>query len=180
MLAREGKYDNTIFHRHIPGFMLQGGDPTGTGSGGQSYWGEDFRDEHSLRNAHKHDERGLLSMANRGANTNSSQFFFTFRATPHLNGKHTVFGKIVGGEDVFKKMEAVAPNPANDRPTKSMRILSVDIYKDPFDEFKAKLAKKLAREREENDANGAKAKAREDREKDRTTCVTLFSRVYLC
>lgn len=66
MLAREGKYDNTLFHRHIPGFMLQGGDPTGTGSGGQSYWGTDFRDEHSVRNAYKHDARGMLSMANRG------------------------------------------------------------------------------------------------------------------
>lgn len=66
MLAREGKYDNTLFHRHIPGFMIQGGDPTGTGSGGSSYWGEDFRDEHALRNAHKHDARGLLSMANKG------------------------------------------------------------------------------------------------------------------
>lgn len=66
MLAREGKYDNTIFHRLIPGFMIQGGDPTGTGSGGSSYWGEDFRDEFALRNAHKHDARGLLSMANKG------------------------------------------------------------------------------------------------------------------
>ena len=74
MLAREGKYDNTIFHRLIPGFMCQGGDPTGTGSGGSSYWGKDFRDEHSLRNALKHDSRGLMSMANKGANTNGSQW----------------------------------------------------------------------------------------------------------
>lgn len=90
MLARQGKYDGTIFHRHIPGFMIQGGDPTGTGSGGESYWGHEFRDEHSLRNAYKHDARGLLSMANKGANTNSAQFFFTFRATPHLNGKVSI------------------------------------------------------------------------------------------
>ena len=73
MLSREGKYDNTIFHRLIPGFMVQGGDPTGTGSGGSSYWGTEFRDEHSLRNAYKHESRGLLSMANKGANTNGSQ-----------------------------------------------------------------------------------------------------------
>ena len=169
MLARDGKYDNTNFHRHIPGFMLQGGDPTGTGNGGSSYWGTDFRDEHALRNAYKHDSRGLLSMANRGANTNSSQFFFTFRATPHLNGKHTVFGKIVGGEDVLDKMEGVPTNPTNDRPTKQIKILAVDIYKDPYEEFKKKLTKKLAREQEDIQAAGANAKAREDREKDRIT-----------
>jgi len=169
MLAREGKYDNTIFHRLIPGFMIQGGDPTGTGSGGASYWGTEFRDEHSLRNAHKHEGRGLLSMANKGADTNSSQFFFTFRATPHLNNKHTVFGKIVGGEEVLDKMEKVTPNPSTDRPTKQIRILDVAIYKDPFDEFKTKLAKKLAREQQDRDSASVKAKAKEEREKDRTT-----------
>lgn len=149
--------------------MIQGGDPTGTGSGGVSYYGEEFRDEHSLRNAMKHDARGLLSMANKGANTNGSQFFFTFRATPHLNGKHTVFGKIVGGEDVLNKMEAVKPNPATDRPTKPIRILDVSIYKDPFDEFKTKLEKRLARERADGDLASVRAKAKAEREKDRTT-----------
>lgn len=169
MLSRQGKYDNTPFHRHIPGFMIQGGDPTGTGSGGESYWGSDFRDEHSLRNAYKHDARGLLSMANRGANTNSSQFFFTFRPVPHLNGKHTVFGKIVGGEDVLTKIEAVPPNPATDRPTKAIKIMDVSIYKDPFEEFKTKLQKRLLREQEGRDSAGAKALAKEERDKDRTT-----------
>lgn len=149
--------------------MIQGGDPTGTGSGGESYWGTEFRDEHSLRNAYKHEARGMLSMANKGANTNSSQFFFTFRATPHLNGKHTVFGKIVGGEEVLNKMESVTPNPATDRPTKQIRILDVAIYKDPFDEFKTKLAKRLAREQQDRDSASAKAKAKEERDKDRTT-----------
>ena len=95
-LAREGKYQDTIFHRLIPGFMLQGGDPTGTGKGGSSFWGTPFDDEYQLRHAAKHTERGTLSMANSGPATNGSQFFLTFRATPHLDGKHTVFGRLVG------------------------------------------------------------------------------------
>ncbi|KAI9605173.1 hypothetical protein H4Q26_003148 [Puccinia striiformis f. sp. tritici PST-130] len=76
----------------------QGGDPTGTGKGGESYWGKPFGDEFHLRNAYKHSARGMLSMANHGKDTNGSQFFITFRETPHLNNKHTVFGKVVGGE----------------------------------------------------------------------------------
>ena len=85
------------------------------------------------------------------------------------SGKHTVFGKIVGGEDVLTRMEAVPPNPANDRPTKQIKILDVSIFKDPYQDFKDKLEKRLAREREDSDAAGVKAKARADREKDRTT-----------
>ena len=79
--------------------MIQTGDPTGTGRGGQSYWGTPFRDEYDLKGAAKHDARGVLSMANSGKDTNSSQFFLTFRSTPHLDNKHTVFGKLVGGEE---------------------------------------------------------------------------------
>lgn len=97
------------------------------------------------------------------------RFFFTFRATPHLNGKHTVFGRIVGGEIVLDKMETVPPNPATDKPTKPIRILDIAIYKDPYEEFKTKLEKRLAREREDSDVAGAKAKAKAEREKDRTT-----------
>jgi len=70
MLARAGKYDNCLFHRLIPGFMIQTGDPSGTGSGGESYWGTPFRDEHDLKGAAKHDDRGIVAMANKGANTN--------------------------------------------------------------------------------------------------------------
>jgi len=95
-LARSGYYDGTTFHRVIPGFMVQGGDPTGTGSGGPGY---SFRDEVTPRR--RHDGAGVLSMANAGPNTNGSQFFITFAATPHLDGRHTVFGKVADGMDVL-------------------------------------------------------------------------------
>lgn len=76
--------------------MIQGGDPTGTGKEGASYWGHPFRDEYDVKGALKHEERGTLSMANHGVGTNGSQFFMTFRKTPHLDNKHTVFGGLVG------------------------------------------------------------------------------------
>jgi cyclophilin family peptidyl-prolyl cis-trans isomerase len=103
-LARAGYYDNTTFHRVIPGFMCQAGDPTGTGRGGPGY---KFKDEFhaSLR----HDGAGVLSMANAGPGTNGSQFFITHDATPHLDGKHTVFGRVVKGLDVMKAMSPRDP-----------------------------------------------------------------------
>lgn len=99
-LTQLGFYDNITFHRVIPGFMLQGGDPFGNGSGGPgySYMGE-FDSEL------KHDKPGILSMANRGAATDGSQFFITFKATPHLNGRHTVFGEVVEGMETLKTLE---------------------------------------------------------------------------
>jgi len=94
-LAREGFYDGVVFHRVIPDFMIQGGDPTGTGRGGPGY---KFGDEVE-GNPLKH-ETGVISMANAGPNTNGSQFFITHAPQPHLNGKHTVFGKVVNGQKV--------------------------------------------------------------------------------
>lgn len=94
-LANDKFYDGTVFHRVIPDFMVQGGDPTGTGRGGPGYR---FNDE-TRGNPHKH-ERGVLSMANAGPNTNGSQFFITHVATPWLDGKHTVFGKVLSGLEV--------------------------------------------------------------------------------
>ncbi|HEX8385345.1 MAG TPA: peptidylprolyl isomerase [Rubricoccaceae bacterium] len=94
-LARDGFYDGLTFHRVIPNFMVQGGDPTGTGSGGPGYTFEDETRGNPLRH-----ERGVISMANAGPNTNGSQFFITHAPQPHLNGKHTVFGRVVEGVEV--------------------------------------------------------------------------------
>ena len=97
-LARDGFYDGTIFHRVIPGFMAQGGDPTGTGRGGPDYTFDDEITEHTHVS-------GALSMANAGPNTNGSQFFITYSPQPHLDGKHSVFGQLIEGMDILKKTE---------------------------------------------------------------------------
>ncbi|VDB99741.1 unnamed protein product [Peniophora sp. CBMAI 1063] len=155
MLARQGYYNNVLFHRLVRGFMIQTGDPTGTGSGGQSYWGTPFRDEYDLKGAAKHDSRGILSMANKGASTNGSQWFLTFRATPNLDRKHTVFGKLVGGEDVLDALEKLPLKNGTERPAKEVRIAEIKIYQDPFEDYKQRLAKKLARKIESEGATKA-------------------------
>jgi cyclophilin family peptidyl-prolyl cis-trans isomerase len=119
-LARDGFYDGVTFHRVIKGFMAQGGDPTGTGTGGPGY---QFNDEQSAL-ALRHEGAGTLSMANAGRNTNGSQFFITFGPTPHLNGKHAVFGKVISGMDVVNSLRE--RDPGRDR-TPGDRILSIDI-----------------------------------------------------
>lgn len=118
-LVTKQYYDGLIFHRIIKNFMIQGGDPTGTGAGGESIWGKSFTDEFSP--SVKFDRPGLLAMANRGPNTNGSQFFITTAVTPWLNNKHTIFGEITKGYDIVKKMEA-AKTGMNDKPLEPIRI----------------------------------------------------------
>ena len=119
-LAQDGFYDGVIFHRVITDFMIQGGDPTGTGSGGPGYQFEDEFNDHKV-------ERGALAMANAGPNTNGSQFFIvTADACPWLDGKHTVFGRVTSGMDVVTEIEQVETGPG-DRPRDDVRIESVSL-----------------------------------------------------
>ena len=118
-LAKDGFYDCVTFHRVIPGFMAQTGDPTGSGSGGPGYR---FEDEFNPNL--RHDSEGILSMANAGPNTNGSQFFITFAATPHLDGAHTVFGKVIEGMDVVKNISVRDPSSAR-APGDAIRTITI-------------------------------------------------------
>jgi cyclophilin family peptidyl-prolyl cis-trans isomerase len=119
-LAADGFYDGGTFHRVIPDFMIQGGDPTGTGMGGPGYTFEDEFNDHKV-------ERGALAMANAGPNTNGSQFFVvTAEATPWLDGKHTVFGRVTSGMDVVEAISQVATD-ANDKPRDPVVIERVEL-----------------------------------------------------
>jgi cyclophilin family peptidyl-prolyl cis-trans isomerase len=123
-LARDGFYEGVIFHRVIPDFMIQGGDPTGTGTGGPGYEFEDEFNEHRV-------VRGALAMANAGPNTNGSQFFIvTAEATPWLDGKHTVFGKVTSGMDVVDRI-CEAERDENDRPASPVAIERVELPEGP-------------------------------------------------
>lgn len=120
--AKNGYYNGIIFHRIIEEFMIQGGDPTGTGRGGESIWKKNFADE--CVSSHTFDRPGLLAMANSGPSTNGSQFFITTVATPWLNMKHTIFGEVVNGTDIVDALEGVKKGPG-DRPVEDQKIISI-------------------------------------------------------
>ncbi|KAI6778919.1 peptidyl-prolyl cis-trans isomerase-like 1 [Emericellopsis cladophorae] len=123
-LVRRGYYNSTIFHRIIPDFMAQGGDPTGTGRGGTSIYGEKFEDE--IDPGLKHTGAGVLSMANSGKDTNGSQFFITLAPTPWLDGKHTIFGRVKGGMSTVKRLGLVRTG-AEDRPVEEIKIVEAKV-----------------------------------------------------
>ena len=125
-LAGKGYYDGLIFHRVINGFMIQGGDPTGTGRGGGSVWGEPFEDE--VRQDVRFEKAGILAMANAGPHTNGSQFFITLAPTPHLNMRHTIFGEVTKGYDIVQKIGQTPTDP-NDRPITEQKMIHVALKK---------------------------------------------------
>lgn len=128
-LAASGAYTNTVFHRNIKGFLVQGGDPTGKGKGGESIWGGKFPDE--FHPANKHTKRGIVSMANSGADTNGSQFFITYAKHPHLDAAYTVFGHVIDGMDVLDAMERT-PVDHKHRPTSTITLEKVSIVANPL------------------------------------------------
>ncbi len=151
-LAQKGYYNDVIFHRNIRNFMIQTGDPTGTGKAGQSIWGKNFEDE--FDGPLKHDARGVVSMANKGKDTNSSQFFITYRTAKHLDRKHTIFGRVdletetgAGSAQTLDKLEN-SPVDSKDRPMETIRIEKIDILLDPFQEFLKSRAEDEKKERE--------------------------------
>ncbi|KAL9264886.1 Peptidyl-prolyl cis-trans isomerase CYP65-like protein [Drosera capensis] len=155
-LCERGYYNGVAFHRNIRNFMIQGGDPTGTGRGGESIWGKPFKDE--VNSKLLHSGRGVLSMANSGPHTNGSQFFILYKSANHLNYKHTVFGMVVGAFTTLAAMEKV-PVDDDDRPLEEIKITSVDIFVNPYtepdeeEEEKTKDEKSL--EDEENEKVGS-------------------------
>ncbi|KAG8961991.1 Peptidyl-prolyl cis-trans isomerase cyp10 [Tulasnella sp. 419] len=128
-LCASGSYDDCLFHRNIKNFMIQTGDPTNTGKGGQSIWGKPFPDE--IRSTLKFNARGVVAMANSGPDTNKSQFFITYSKQGHLEGKYTIFGKVIDGHDTLDAMEKVPVNEKS-RPLKEIKLINVTIHANPI------------------------------------------------
>jgi peptidyl-prolyl cis-trans isomerase-like protein 2 len=153
--CENGYYNGVIFHRSIRNFMIQGGDPTGTGKGGESIWGKPFKDE--LNSKLVHSGRGVVSMANSGPHSNGSQFFILYKSANHLNFKHTVFGMVVGGLTTLATMEKV-PTDDDDRPLEEIKITGVTVFVNPYtepdeEEEKAKEEEEKNKNSEEDNVN---------------------------
>ncbi|XP_033643346.1 peptidyl-prolyl cis-trans isomerase-like 3 isoform X3 [Asterias rubens] len=128
-LCASGYYDNTLIHRNIKGFMVQMGDPLGTGKGGTSIWNRKFEDE--IVDNLKHNIRGVVSMANNGPNTNGSQFFITYAKQPHLDMKYTIIGKVIDGFETLDDLEKLTVNEKNFRPLSDTRLSNITIHANP-------------------------------------------------
>jgi peptidylprolyl isomerase len=126
-LVKNGYYNGLIFHRIIKNFMIQGGDPTGTGTGGESIWKKPFKDE--FKSGVVFDKSGILAMANAGPKTNGSQFFITTAPTPWLNGYHSIFGRVVSGMDSLDKLNNVQTNgqSGGDKPLQTQKIIKATL-----------------------------------------------------
>lgn len=156
-LCMEGYYDNTIFHRVVKDFIVQGGDPDGTGHGGESIYGHPFKDEFHSRL--RFVRRGLVAMANAGLNDNGSQFFFTMASTPELINKHTIFGK-VGGNTIYNmlKLQEVDVGP-NDRPYYPVKILSTEVLSNPYDDIIPRQLKRGKKDKVDDKKSKSQSKA---------------------
>uniref|UniRef100_A0A096MR36 Spliceosome-associated protein CWC27 homolog n=1 Tax=Papio anubis TaxID=9555 RepID=A0A096MR36_PAPAN len=155
-LCLEAYYDNTIFHRVVPGFIVQGGDPTGTGSGGESIYGAPFKDEFHSRL--RFNRRGLVAMANAGSHDNGSQFFFTLGRADELNNKHTIFGKVTG--DTVYNMLRLSEVDIDDeeRPHNPHKIKSCEVLFNPFDDIIPREIKRPKKEKPEEEVKKLKPK----------------------
>ncbi|CAH1999798.1 unnamed protein product [Acanthoscelides obtectus] len=147
-LCLEGYYNNTIFHRVLKGFIVQGGDPTGDGTGGESIYGQPFKDEFHQRL--KFTRRGLLAMANAGKDDNGSQFFFTMAATPELNNKHTIFGK-VSGDTVFNMLKLEEGLIEDESPVYPNKILKTEVLLNPFPDIVPRIQRVEVKEKRKKD-----------------------------
>ncbi|XP_053738042.1 spliceosome-associated protein CWC27 homolog [Synchiropus splendidus] len=156
-LCMEGYYDGTIFHRVVPEFIVQGGDPTGTGEGGESIYGQPFKDEFHSRL--RFIRRGLVAMANSGPHDNGSQFFFTLGRADELNNKHTIFGKVTG-DTIYNLLRlAEVACDQNERPLNPHKIRSTEVLHCPFDDIIPRETKKSKKEKEKDEPKKSQSKA---------------------
>ncbi|KAF9806999.1 hypothetical protein IEO21_08410 [Rhodonia placenta] len=174
-LAMEGYYDGVIFHRIVPGFLVQTGDKTGTGAGGESFYGEPFEDEIHPRLRYAH--RGLVAMANNGTkNSNDSQFFITLDRADGLHGKHTLFGRVIGDTlyNVLKIGEMEIGE--NERPLYPPKIKTVRIIDNPFDDIVPRITAEEKRTQQRAREKAQREREEEQRRRGAKKCVLRFNR----